>query len=342
MNDKKLSQELFFSKTNDYLNLYLPSQAIRSNHTISTYQDGLTVFRRYVTDTKRQSIRKFQFADCSHDFLLGYMAFLKSIGCAESTCNNRLAAIRAYLWYVADGNVSMQSIALGASKVPFFREPKKAKETINENDFSALLSAPSSHTKLGIRDQSLMILLYDSAIRVNELLELKICSLNLNASIPHIKVHGKGDKERIVAITDKTAAHLRKYITLFHEKNVPECPLFYTVIKGTLAPMSTGNVERLINKYAEQIRPGHPDLPSKVHPHMFRRTRATNLYQNGVELELVSRILGHSSTQTTRIYATPSIEMMKEEMGTRMNGIPEEQPMWLADEEELARICGLR
>lgn len=106
--------------------------------------------------------------------------------------------------------------------------------------------------------------------------------------------------------------------------------------------MSPGNVERLINKYAEQVRSEHPTLPQKVHPHMFRRTRATNLYQNGVELELVSRILGHTSTQTTRIYATPSIEMMKEAMGASVNGIPEEQPLWLKDEEELAHLCGLR
>ncbi len=342
MNTKKLSQELFFSKTNDFLNLYLPRQAVRSTNTISTYQDGLTVFRRYVTDTKKVSIRKFKFSECTHDFLLNFMAFLKSTGCSESTCNNRLAAIRAYLWYVADGDISMQPFALGASKVPFLREPKKIKEIINENDFAALLSAPANNTRLGIRDQALMILLYDSAIRVNELLELKTNSLNFEASIPYIRVHGKGDKERIVAITDKTVAHLKKYLRLFHEKIELERPLFYTIIKGVLAPMSTGNVERLIKKYAEKIRPEHPTLPKKVHPHMFRRTRATKLYQNGVELELVSRILGHASTQTTRIYATPSIEMMKEAMGASVNDIPEEQPMWLKDEEELARLCGLR
>lgn len=342
MNNKKLSQELFFSKTNDFLNLYLPSQAVRSANTISTYQDGLTVFRRYVTDKKKSSIRKFKFSDCTHDFLLDYMAFLKSTGCSESTCNNRLAAIRAYLKYVADGNVSMQSVALGAAKVPFLREPKKVKEIINEDDFAALLSAPPNNTRLGVRDQALMILLYDSAIRVNELLELKVSALNFDASIPYIRVHGKGDKERIIAITDKTVAHLKIYIGLFHEKKELERSLFYTVIKGTLAPMSTGNVERLIKKYAEQIRPEHPALPKKVYPHMFRRTRATNLYQNGVELELVSRILGLESTQTTRIYATPSIEMMKDAMGASVNGIPEEQPVWLEDEEELARLCGLR
>lgn len=60
--------------------------------------------------------------------------------------------------------------------------------------------------------------------------------------------------------------------------------------------MSPGNIERIINKYANQIRQEHPDLPIHVHPHMFRRTRATNLYQSDVELELVSRILGHEFT----------------------------------------------
>lgn len=70
-----------------------------------------------------------------------------------------------------DGNVSMQSIALGAAKVPFLRKSKKVREIIGEDDFAALLSAPPNYTRFGIRDQALMILLYDSAIRVNELLD---------------------------------------------------------------------------------------------------------------------------------------------------------------------------
>jgi site-specific recombinase XerD len=75
---------------------------------------------------------------------------------------------------------------------------------------------------------------------------------------------------------------------------------------------------------------------------MFRRTRACNLYQDGVELELVSRILGHSSTQTTRIYADPSMEMMREAMERNKATVPDEAPLWLDDEEELARLCGIR
>ena len=342
MKNRVLMQNLFFSRTNDFLNIYLPKQVVRSKHTIKAYQDGLTVFRRYITDIKKISIRLFRFSDCTHDFLLDYMAFLKGSGFVESTCNNRIAAIRAYLWYVSNMDVSMNSIAIGASKVPFLREVKGAKEIISEDTFTALMSAPERKSKIGIRDRAIMILLYDSAIRVSELLELTLSSLNLNASIPYIRVHGKGDKERVVSLTDKTAAHLRYFMAVYHPVLQADRPLFYTVIKENLSAMSTSNVERLIKKYAEKIRPEHPDLPEKVHPHMFRRTRATNLYQNGVELVLVARILGHASTQTTRLYATPSMEMLKEAMGAKTEGIPDEEPLWMKDETELARLCGLR
>ena len=314
---------------------------MKSDNTIDTYRDGLTVFRKYLTEVKNVSIRKFRFEECTHDFLLDYMAYLKNKGCAAGTCNNRLAAIRAYLWYVADGEISMQSTALGASKVPFIKGPQKVKETINPDDLAALLSAPSDKTKIGIRDKTILILLYDSAIRVSELRELKIDSLKLNESIPYIRVRGKGDKERIVSITDKTVEHLKRYLKLYHLEKDSNYPLFYTVIKGHVSAMSTRNVERILNKYAEMIRPEHPNLPQKLYPHMLRRTRACGLYQNGVELELVSRILGHTSTQTTRIYASPSMEMLKAAMESASDEISETAE-WLDDEEELARICGIR
>ena len=75
---------------------------------------------------------------------------------------------------------------------------------------------------------------------------------------------------------------------------------------------------------------------------LLRRTRATNLYQSDVELELVSRILGHASTQTTRIYAKPSLEMIKSAMNRSNPELNAEQPLWPDDEVELARIFGIR
>lgn len=340
MSKNKQLQKLFFSKTLDFLDHYLPEQAKKSNNTIETYRDALTIFRRYISEMKHISIRSFCFDDCTHELLLSFMEFLQSSGSAPRTCNNRLAAIRAYLWYAADSDISIQPVALAASHVPFIRVPKLTRETLSEEALSALLSAPSE-TRIGKRDRIILILLYDSAIRVSELLSMDVRSVNLTAEIPYIRVYGKGDKERIVAITDATAKHIGYYLKTVHCDPSPDAPLIYTVIKGNVGRMSVGNVERIIKKYADQIRPDHPDLPKTVYPHMVRRTRATNLYQDGIELELISRILGHASTETTRIYAVPSIEMMRKAMDSG-NLASSELPEWVEDESEFARLCGLR
>ena len=192
MKNRTLNCQLFFSKTNDFFSHYLPCQAVRSIHTIETYRDGLTVFRRYITNVRKISIKKFLFTDCTSELMLDYLGYLNNQGCEASTCNNRLAALRAYLWYAADMDISLQSIALSASHVPFIKETKKEKQIIQDKDIKALLAAPPD-TQKGNRDRMIMILLYDTAIRIAELLELKISSLKLT-SVPSIHIHGKGDK----------------------------------------------------------------------------------------------------------------------------------------------------
>lgn len=102
-----------------------------------------------------------------------------------------------------------------------------------------------------------------------------------------------------------------------------------------------GDKERIVKKYAEQIRPEHPNLPKSCYPHMVQRTKSTNIYRDGAELELISRILGHSSTETTKLYAIPSIEMMRNVMETgRLS--TDEISHRSDDEAEFARQCGLR
>lgn len=227
MKNRTLNCQLFFSKTNDFLGYYLPCQAARSIHTIETYRDGLTVFRRYITNVRKISIKKFLFTDCTSELMLDYLGYLNSQGCEASTCNNRLAALRAYLWYASDMDISLQSIALSASHVPFLKEPKKEKQIIQDEDMKALLAAPPD-TQKGNRDRMIMILLYDTAIRIAELLELKISSLKLT-SVPSIHIHGKGDKERSVSLTDATVSHLKKYLRQFHPEMLPDQPLFYAL-----------------------------------------------------------------------------------------------------------------
>ncbi len=337
----KSLNELFFSKTREFLDGYLTSQCSRSPHTVKAYRDSLTVFRRYVT-SQGISLKKFGFEDCNRDFLLGFMEYLQNSGYEKSSCNQRLAAIKSYMWYVADGDITLQQDALMVSRVPFLRTSDKERDTLSEECLKALFTAPAKD-KRGLRDATIMIILYDSAIRLSELIGLKSSDVNLQKSIPYLRIKGKGDRERIVSISDNAANHLRNYLALYHGPDSPVTDsLFYTVIHGSTHPMSPGNVARIIDKYVRIIRPSHPNLPEKVHPHMFRRTRATDLYQSNIELELVSRILGHASTQTTRIYAKPSLEMLKAAMDKSNPELNVEEPLWPDDEDEFARLCGLR
>jgi site-specific recombinase XerD len=107
--------------------------------------------------------------------------------------------------------------------------------------------------------------------------------------------------------------------------------------------MSSGNVERFIQQYADEVRALGIDIPMRVYPHMFRRTRATNLYQDGIELELISKVLGHSTTETTKIYAKPSLSQMRDALESVE--LPEqkaEAPLWEGNEDKMARLFGLR
>lgn len=340
---KNSNSHLFFSMTHEFLDIYMEKQVGRSPDTIKSYRDALTLFRRYVLNELHISISKFTFAQCTRDCIFGFLEYLKALGNKPGTRNQRLAALKSYLWFAADKDVTLQSITLEVSRVPQCKNPETEKYILSGDALNAIFSQPAN-TRMGLRDRSIMILLYDSAVRLAEILNLRVNDICLNEGNPYIRVMGKGSKERVVPINLKTVKHVKQYLDVYCSRDNPDTPLlFYTIIKGKAGKMSEGNVERFIQEYANKAKESCPDIPLRVHPHMLRRTRATNLYQNGVELALVSRILGHASLDTTRIYAKPSLAMMREAMDSvEVPQTRDEKPLWVDSEEEMAKICGLR
>ena len=341
MKSKHSTGELFFSHTLDFLTDYLSNRMGRSTETQRAYKDSLTQFRKYLLNEKGISIAKFYFEDCTKELLLDFCKYLKSSGNSPSTCNARLAAIKSYVQYASDNDISLQSVALQVSKTKGMKIPKREKELLSMQALSALFAQPKD-TKIGIRDRTIMILLYDSAIRVSELVNLRMNDVNMDSLSIH--VIGKGNKERTVAITEKTAGHLSKYISLYHpESSTKDSYLFFTVIKGKVDHISTGTVERILQKYADEARQVCSDMPQKVYPHLLRAERATHLYRDGVDPIMISKILGHAQLETTKIYALPSIEQMREAMDkVPVPAEKDEKPIWKGKEDEMARQCGLR
>ena len=149
---------------------------------------------------------------------------------------------------------------------------------------------------------------------------------------------------------EKTALHLKKYLLAFHADAVSaaDLPLFYSVTHGEKHPLTPRMAQYILQKYGEQARCICQDVPEKVHPHLFRHSRAMHLYQEGMDLTLVSQWLGHSQLETTQIYAHADTEHKRKAIEA---ATPQDNPLYsklnparytVTDEETLKRLTGLK
>lgn len=283
----------------------------------------------------------FLFKDCTYDFLLDYRNHLHDVRhLAERTANNRVAIIKSYVNYASARDVSLQQYAFAISQVPLYTEPKMQQPIIEDVDALATLLSMPSNTKKGLRNKVIMSVLYDGATRLEELLSLKVGNLYLGSENIRIRLHGKGNKERTVVLGIKTSALVRQYLSEYHPNLESTAPFIYTIIGGIRKPMSKRNVQKFIKNYADKVRADH-NLPTSVSPHTLRRTRGTMLYRDGVPLESISIMLGHSNTKTTRDrYTSPSYEQMRQIANKKNEVIPADLQIWPDDEDEMSKILG--
>lgn len=342
MSKKPEFTELFFSRTKDFLDVFLKKQEQRSKETVKAYRISLSMFYEYVTIVKGIRVMTFRFEDCTYEFVLSYSQYLQEDKkLANSTVNQRLAALKSYLKYVADGDIGLMQIYMAIQKVPLLRITKMQRPVIEKEALNGMFNKPEN-TKTGRRDRVILILLFDSAIRVSELTGITLGDLSLDVSHISIVIHGKGKKKRSIVLNDKCADHVKDYVLHYHKTDAPpDTPLFYTIIHGKMNHMSQRNVERIVKKYGDLIRESYPDLPDSVYPHMFRRTRATGLYRDNVPLEMISAILGHSSSETTKRYAIPSVEQMREALAKGQPDESDVEKLWEGKEDEIRRMFGL-
>lgn len=347
MNNK---DRIFFITIRDFLTVYLPKQRCASANTIKSYRDMLNLYIDFMLHQKHMSLDNISFNECTYKNITEFLDWLQSDRkCSSSTRNQRLFALKSFLKYAGTKYPEWISLRHELERVPLQKKENKLINIIPEDALKTILDQPNPDTKSGLRNLCFMVLMYDTAARDREMLDLTIGSLHLNQKYPAICITGKGGKTRMIPIMEKTVLHLKKHLFIFHpaEKRRNEDYLFFTVSHGGRHQMSDDNVAKFIAKYGTMAKTKCIGVPERVHPHLFRHARAIHLYRNGMPLPLLSEFMGHNDVQTTTIYAYADTEMKRLaiEKATINSSIPEvgnDMPAWKNDEELIRRLYGLK
>jgi integrase/recombinase XerD len=283
-----------------YLLNYLPLQKGASKNTIASYSHAYLEF--YTFCNSKHGIRpdRLDFNNLNRHMIEEFCIWLENTkNNTAKTRNLRLSALHALFRYIELECPEYIPVCRDVLSVPMKKVLVKPPSYLTKHEMEQLLAQPNTGSKSGRRDLTIIMTLYDAALRAEELLTLRIGDILLN-SAPTIKVTGKGNKQRIVPITKVTAETLRTYMKDNGLLQKPESILFTNSSGNALTRMG---ITYILKKYTESSKISMIYIPGrKISPHAIRRSKATHLIQSGVNIYYIRDFLGHTSIATTERY----------------------------------------
>lgn len=301
---------------NKFFNTYLSDEINASKTTIINYKDTFRLLFKYINSECNFKLKDFSLDDFTKDFVLSFLQWLETCrNSSVSSRNTRFETIRSFcnftIQYEIDNNNLIQIL-----KIPRKKEPKEELKILSEEQVMILLKQPNYQLKKGRRELAILSLLYDSALRISELLNLKVKDINLNGIKSVYVSHGKGNKNRIVPISDDTADIVRIYIEDYKKK---ENDYLFTNNKNN--KLCSNTIRKILNKYCDKARQEDQTFLEHIYPHLLRHAKATHLINKGVSVLEVKEFLGHASLDSTQIYVTTDIMKKRNALQTIENKI---------------------
>jgi site-specific recombinase XerD len=220
----------------------------------------------------------------------------------RKTQNYYLIALRAFLKYLRKRGIE----SLSPEKIELAKVPERSLDLISPNELDRLMKGPDTTTLQGLRDQAILELLFSTGLRVSELCSLSTDDVDLTRD--EFSVRGKGDKVRVVFLSDEAKKAIAAYIKARKDMSDALFIQYGKNAKNADDPrLSPRAVQRLIKHYATKA-----GITRKVTPHVIRHSFATNLLSNGADLRSVQALLGHAHIGTTQIYTHVTDKHLRE------------------------------
>ncbi len=264
-----------------------------SDNTIAAYKRDLTSFSNYIGDIKGPA---HSLLDIDSIDIQGYLSFRLSQGNNARSTARFLSCLRGFYQYlIRENRLTENPSALIDKPTLGWPLPK----TLSESDVENLLNAPDTDNAIGLRDRTMLEVLYACGLRVSELINLRVSDINLRQGV--IRVFGKGSKERLVPLGDEAMAWIERYIKtgrpeLIHPiKDSKEDDVVFPSTRGKIMTRQT-----FWHRIKHWAKVAH--IEKDISPHTLRHAFATHLLNHGADLRVVQLLLGHSDLSTTQIY----------------------------------------
>ena len=269
-----------------------------SKNTLAAYRRDLTKYATWLQARDRR------LADTCEADLNAYFSALHSSSKA-TTANRRLTVFKRYFrWALRERLIAADpTLKLQAAK-----QALRVPTTLTEPQVEALLQAPPTDSDLGVRDRTMLELMYASGLRVSELVTLKVFNVSLSENV--LRVLGKGNKERLVPFGEVASVWVRQYLAqarpaLLAGKQTDDLFVTRRGVKAGSA-MSRVMFWMIVKKHARSA-----GITTPLSPHTLRHAFATHLLNHGADLRAVQMLLGHADISTTTIYTHVALERLK-------------------------------
>jgi integrase/recombinase XerD len=319
---------------------HLPQVRGASPHTVRSYRDSLALLLRFAAAHGRQSVAQLDLGALTPDVIIAFLNDTEQTRHNRSSTRNvRLAAVHAFFRFVASVHPEHIEQCQRVLAIPFKRSAARVVEYLEYAEIQAALLTIDRTTRDGRRDYALLATMFNTGARVQEILDVRPCDVQL-VSPAHIRLVGKGRKERLCPLWPQTGQLLRLYIS---ERGLTPASTQSLFVNHRGAPLTRFGVRYVLAKYCDRARTTCPSLTGKrLHPHSLRHSAAVHLLKAGVDLVTISHWLGHASPNTTHRYAAIDLETKRAALTkARPTGNDETTAAWRSDATILEWLAAL-